>query len=141
MTTRTAAVPSLPAEELPWFPVAPGFDLKVLHGGADDDTRALLLRLAPGTVVGRHRHEGEVHAWHLSGARELLDTGEVLGAGTYLHEPPGNVDSWRAVGDRPLVAFVTVRGAIASLDGQGRVTARDTTASLTEAYRRFCEGR
>ena len=122
---------------LPWAPVSPGFELKVLHGERDDDTRALLLRLAPGTVIGRHRHTGEVHAWHLQGQRKLLETGEVIGPGGYVYEPPGNLDTWSAVGDEPLVLFVTVRGVLETLDERGAVVDRSTTAGITGSYRRF----
>jgi len=128
------------ADALPWFHVSPGFDLKLLHGEADDDTRALLLRLEPGTVIGRHRHEGEVHALNLAGTRKLLDTGELVGPGGYVYEPPGNEDSWMAVGSEPLVVFVTVRGAMEALDEAGRPVTRTTTGSLAESYRRFREG-
>lgn len=124
------------ADDLPWAPVAPGFELKVLHGQHDDDTRALLLRLEPGTVIRRHRHTGEVHAFNLQGSRKLLDTGEVIGPGGYVYEPPGNEDSWVAVGDVPLVVFVTVRGVIEELDDAGEVTERMSTASVAEFYQR-----
>jgi 2,4'-dihydroxyacetophenone dioxygenase len=121
---------------LPWADLSPGFQLKLLHGEADDDTRALLLRLQPGTVVGRHRHSGEVHAINLAGRRELIDTGEIVGPGGYVHEPAGNVDSWRAVGDEPCVVFVTVRGAIDALGDDGRVLRRTTTGSIAADYSR-----
>lgn len=120
---------------LPWLEIAPGFSLKVLHGEKDADTRALLLRLEPGTKIARHRHEGEVHAFNLAGTRRL-DTGELVGPGGYVHEPAGNEDSWEAVGDEPVVVFVTVRGAMQTLGlppGEGRTT----TSSIAEAYRRF----
>jgi quercetin dioxygenase-like cupin family protein len=126
---------------LPWQPVRPGFELKVLHGRTDDETRALLLRLEPGTVIPRHRHEGEVHALNLRGERKLLDTGEVIGPGGYVYEPAGNEDSWMAVGSEPLVIFVTVRGAIESIDDAGNVTRRTTTASMAEGYARFLSTR
>lgn len=124
-------------ESLPWQPVFPGFSLKLLHGGTDDDTRAVLLRLEPGTVISRHRHTGEVHAYNLAGSRKILETGEVVGPGGYVYEPAGNVDSWMAVGDEAAVVFVTVRGAIEYLDESGEVTSRFTTSSATESYRRF----
>jgi quercetin dioxygenase-like cupin family protein len=127
-------------EALPWQPLRPGFSLKLLRGGAhDDDTRVLLLRLEPGTVVARHRHGGEVHALNLAGTRRILESGEVVGPGGYVYEPPGNVDSWMAIGDEPLVIFVTVRGAIEYLDDAGAPTARSTTPSATESYRRFAQ--
>jgi len=125
---------------LPWQPVSPGFSLKLLRGGGDDDTRVLLLRVEPGTLVPLHRHHGEVHAFNLSGSRRLLETGEVVGPGGYVYEPLGNVDSWMAVGEEPAVVLVTVRGAMDTLGNAGVVTARSTTSGVTEAYRRFAEG-
>lgn len=126
-------------DSLPWQPISPGFSLKVLHGGTDADTRALLLRVDPGTVMARHRHEGEVHGYNLSGKRKLLDTGAIIEAGGYVYEPAGNVDSWMAVGDEPAIIFVTVRGAMETLGERDEVVSRSTTSSLTESYRRFRE--
>ena len=122
---------------LPWLPISPGFDLKLVRGVTDDDseTRVLLLRVQPGTVIGRHRHTGEVHAFHISGQRKLLDTGEVLGPGTYLYEPPGNIDSWMAVGDEPLVVFLTLSGRIDYLDDAGTVIKQSTAATTRARYR------
>ena len=118
----------------PWLPVQPGFDLQLLRGGGDDDTRALLLRLQPGTTIELHRHGGEVHAYNVAGHRRILQTGQNIGPGEYVYEPPGNVDSWMAVGDEPLIVFVTVRGPIEYVDEQGNVLRSSTTASLTQAY-------
>jgi quercetin dioxygenase-like cupin family protein len=132
-------IESLLGSGLPWMAVSPGFSIKMLHGRTDDDTRALLLRLEPGTVIARHRHEGEVHALNLAGQRKLIDTGEIIGPGGYVYEPPGNVDSWMAVGDEPLLVFVTVRGAIETLGERDEVTRRSTTRSTAEAYARACE--
>ncbi len=124
---------------LPWQPITPGFSLKVLRGGTDEDTRALLLRLEPGTVIGRHRHEGEVHAFNLAGTRKILETGEIVGPGGYVYEPAGQVDTWMAVGEEAVVVFVTVRGAMETLDEHDRPTSRSTTGGVTESYRRFVE--
>ena len=125
-------------DSLPWQPVRPGFSVKLLRGGGDDDTRVQLLRLEPGTVIPRHRHTGEVHAWNLAGSRKLLETGEVIGPGGYVYEPPGNLDSWMAVGDEPLVVFVTVRGATEYVGADG-LHDRSTTRSVTDSWTRFVE--
>ncbi|HEU4727611.1 MAG TPA: cupin domain-containing protein [Kofleriaceae bacterium] len=123
---------------LPWQPVSPGFSLKLVRGSSsNDDTRVLLLRVEPGTVIARHRHSGEVHALNLAGTRELLDTGEIVGPGGYVYEPSGNVDSWRAVGDEPAIVFLTARGTIEYLDERGEAISRSTTASVSERYRAF----
>lgn len=121
---------------LPWLVIRPGFEMKVLRGGdSDDDTRVLVLRVQPGIVIERHRHTGEIHAFHLAGQRKILDTGEIVGPGSYVYEPPGNEDSWMAVGDEPLVVFLTARGAIEYIDERGAVTARSTTTSVTAKWR------
>jgi quercetin dioxygenase-like cupin family protein len=136
-------MPSFPDADalaaLPWQPVHPGFSIKVVRGSHDDTaSRALLLRLEPGTAVARHRHTGEVHAYNLAGTREL-DTGERIGPGGYVYEPPGNHDSWRAVGDEPVIVFVTVTGALEYLDDHGAVLSRTTTSSATRDYQAFIE--
>jgi 2,4'-dihydroxyacetophenone dioxygenase len=118
----------------PWATVRPGYDINVLRGVSDHDTRALLLRLQPGIVIPRHRHEGEVHAINIAGHRKLLDTGEVVEPGGYVYEPPGNVDSWMAVGTEPLIVFVTVQGAIDFLDDHGNVVRRTTTETVLRDY-------
>jgi hypothetical protein len=129
---------TIDSESLPWQPLRPGFDLKVLRGSSsDDDPRVLLLRLLPGEIIAPHRHGGEAHVVNLSGWRRLLHTGDLVGPGGYVYEPPGNEDSWMAVGDEPVVLLVVVCGAIESLDAEGRVIARTTTSSVTESYRRF----
>ncbi len=125
------------ADALPWQPVSAGFSLKVLHADLEEDRRTLLLRLEPGTVIERHRHSGEVHAYNLQGQRKLLDGGEIVGPGGYVYEPPGNLDSWMAVGDEPVVVFVTVHGAIETLDERGNVVARNDTRSVWQDYARF----
>src|SRR6476660_5706220 len=97
-STALASLPSPSAiadtEAMPWVRIAPGFSFKPIRATSDDDVWVELLKLEPGTIIPRHRHTGEVHAYTLSGQRELLETGDVVGPGSYVYEPPGNVDSW-----------------------------------------------
>jgi quercetin dioxygenase-like cupin family protein len=102
-----------------------------------DRGRVLLLRLEPGTVVPRHRHLGEVHGFTLSGQRQL-DTGEIVGPGGYVYEPPGNVGSWMAIGTEPLIVLITAFGPMEYLDEAGGVLRRDSPASLRDLYLRHC---
>ena len=122
---------ALELDSLPWQPIFPGFSLKLVRGGTDSDTRVLLLRLEPGTVIEKHRHHGEVHALNLSGYRRILESGQEIGPGGYVYEPEGNEDSWMAVGDLPVIVFATVRGAMDTLDEHGGVKSRSTTSSIT----------
>lgn len=125
------------SDRLPWIPLGPGESFKPLRFMPDG--RALLLRLDPGTLVPRHRHLGEVHALNLSGYRQLLDTGESVPPGGYVYEPRGNVDSWMAVGDEPVVVYIVAFGAMEYLTDDGAVLRRDTPDSLEQIYVRFCE--
>ena len=136
-----ALVPDRPVDTgaLDWVPLSAGLSAKPLAYEAGYTGYQALLRVEPGTVVARHRHTGEVHAYHLSGQRLLIDTGEVVGPGAYVYEPPGNVDTWSAVGDQPLIIQVVVHGAVEYLDDADQVVQRVTTSALVEHYRRYCE--
>lgn len=131
---------SLPIDttELPWIPLGPGESFKPLRLLDGDRGRALLLRLDPGTVVPLHRHLGEVHAYNLAGRRKLLETGRVVGPGGYVYEPTGNIDSWMAVGDEPVVVHITAFGDMEYLGERGEVLRRDGARSLREIYLRHC---
>lgn len=123
-------------QSLPWVPLGPGESFKPLRFSARN--RVLLLRVDPGTVIPRHRHLGEVHALNVSGHRELLDTGEIVGPGGYVYEPVGNVDSWRAIGDEPVIVHIASYGAMEYLDRDGRVLERHDETMLRETYLRYC---
>lgn len=135
-----AASHPIDTDRMPWIPMGPpGLSFKPLRFFRDDAGWMYLFRLEPGTLIPRHRHTGEVHGFNVAGRRKLLDTGEVIGPGTYVYEPPGNVDSWMAVGDEPVVLLVTVRGAIEYLGKDGEVAGRVTSKDRLETYRRWCE--
>ena len=121
---------------IPWVPLGPGESFKPLRFLPNG--RVLLLRLDPGTLVPRHRHLGEVHAFNLAGSRQL-DNGEVVGPGGYVYEPAGNVDSWQAVGQEPVIVHITSFGAMEYLDELGGVVRSDSGSSLRETYLRYCE--
>ncbi len=128
----------LDLDHIPWVPLGPGESFKPLRFLPGERGRALLLRLEPGVVVPLHRHLGEVHGFNLAGQRELIETGEVVGPGGYVYEPAGNVDSWRAVGDVPVIVHIVAAGAMEYLGPDGEVLRRDDPASLREIYRRYC---
>ena len=125
------------ADAAPWVPLSSGKAFKPLRFLRDDRGFVELLRLEPGEQIALHRHTGEVHAFNLQGSRQLC-TGEVIGRGGYVYEPPGNVDSWKVIGDTQLVVFVVVTGAVEYLGADGAVTSRYTASRLLEIYRRHC---
>ena len=112
----------------PWVYVADGIQFKLVKAFEDESGWISLLRLKPGTVVGPHRHSGEVHGFVLQGTRKLMD-GTVCGAGSYVYEPAGNVDTWSASGDEDLISMFHVVGSVEYIGDDGEVTFRETTAS------------
>lgn len=96
-----------------------------------------LMRLAPGTRLGLHRHTGEVHALTLAGARRLND-GRLVQPGDYIHEPAGNVDWWEATGEQELLVHVAVKGSVEYLGPHRAVLQRITTADRRADYLRHC---
>ena len=127
-------------DTVPWVPLGPGKSFKPLRFLNDDRGFVELIRLDPGQEIPLHRHTGEVHALNLEGARQL-DTGEIVGPGDYVYEPAGNVDSWKVVGDVPLVVLVVVTGAVEYLDAKGNVTKRYTAQTLRDLYDEYCRSR
>jgi len=128
----------LETESMPWIPLGPGESFKPLRFLPDDRGRVLLLRLEPGILVPRHRHLGEVHGFNVAGQRKLIESGELVGPGAYVYEPAGNVDSWMAVGDEPVIVHILSFGAMEYLGDDGQVLRRDTGSSLRDLYLRHC---
>jgi len=92
-TAGRASDPAFPldTEEMDWIPTGPGKSFRPLRvelGGWSE-----LMRLEPGSAVALHRHAGEVHAYGVSGSRQILGTGEIAGPGSYVYEPAGTVDA------------------------------------------------
>jgi len=135
----TYASQAVDPESIPWIPLGPGESFKPLCFLPADRGRVLLLRLEPGTIVPRHRHSGEVHGLNIKGQRQLLETGELVGPGGYVYEPAGNVDSWMAIGDEPVIVHIIAHGTLEYLDENDQVLRRDSASSLREVYQRYCQ--
>lgn len=120
--------------QLDWIPLRQGLSFKPITFFPDDTGCQILLRLEPGSVIPRHRHTGEIHAFNLSGTRLLIDTNEVIGPGTYVYEPPGNVDTWKVIGSEPCVIHIEVNGRIEHFDETGAVYRVVDAASYHRTY-------
>ena len=110
------------SEAMAWIPLGDGEWFKPL-GFGPGGWRRLLLRLSPGTVVARHRHRGEVHAFNVAGHRQIVGRDEIIGPGGYVYEPAGNIDTWSCVGTEDCVVSIIVAGAMEYLDDEDRVIA------------------
>lgn len=127
----------LDTQSQPWIPTGPGKSFRPLR--FTEDGWSELMRLEPGSVVALHRHTGDVHALNLSGRREIIGTGEIVGPGGYVYEPPGTVDVWGAVGDEPCVIHIKVTGDVEYLDDHGAVVDVTNSASQRAAYLAWCQ--
>ena len=126
------------ADATPWIPSAtPGKSARPLRFLAGNRGFVELLRMEPGVVMPLHRHSGEIHAFNLSGRRQLC-TGEVVGPGDYVYEPPGNVDWWKIIGDEVMVALVVVMGEVEFLGPGGSVRGRASAATQRAEYETWC---
>jgi len=131
--------PALPldTDAMPWIPTGPGKSFRPLRFTADGWSE--LMRLEPGSVVALHRHTGELHAFNVTGTREILGTGELVGPGNYVYEPAGTVDTWGATSDGPCVIHLKATGAIEYLGPDGQVTEAVTAASQRAIYLEWCQ--
>lgn len=124
--------------ELDWIPLSPGISFKPIVFFPDDAGYQLLLRVEPGTAIPRHRHTGEVHAFVLAGQRRIEGCPDVIEAGTYVHEPVGNVDTWAAVGDEPCIVHIEANGRVEYLDDFDRVVRHTDATTARAAYLEWC---
>jgi hypothetical protein len=134
--TKTPTCYPVIAAQIEWVPLREGLSFRPLHFAPDG--YSLQLRLEPGMTIARHRHTGEVHALTLAGKREILETGEIIGPGTFVYEPRGNSDSWRCVGDEPCIIQITVKGRVEYLDASGGVLSHTDTYTAQAAYLAWC---
>ena len=122
----------------PWVPSdTPGKSARLLRFLPNDEGFVELLRMEPGVVMPLHRHSGEIHAYNLVGSRQLC-TGEVIGPGDYVYEPPGNTDWWKIVGDETMIALVVVMGTVEFLGPGGTVRGRASAATQLAEYELYC---
>ena len=126
----------VPTARIPWIPLRQGIQFRPIRFGLDGWT--LQLHVEPGVVIERHRHTGEVHGFNISGTRELIETGEIVGPGTYVYEPPGNVDSWRCVGEEPCIVHISLTGRVEYLDANDNVIHFSDTHKQRQTYLDWC---
>ena len=121
---------------MPWIATGPGKAFRPLRFAADGWSE--LMRLEPGCAVPLHRHTGDVHAYGLSGTRQILGTGERVGPGNYVYEPAGTIDGWAAAGAEPCVIHLKVASVIEYLGDDGQVTDTVSAATQRGIYLAWC---
>lgn len=122
-------------EELPWAELAPGIEMKVLRVGGDSGRYTLMNRFAPGTVLPRHYHHGEVHAWTIAGTWGYEEYDWTASAGDYIYEPAGSVHTLTVPegGGPATIQFVIDKG-LDFLDDDGNVFHVENAETITQLY-------
>ena len=130
--------PRVARATLPWVP-SPirGKSSRPLRFLRDDRGFVELLRMEPGVAMPLHRHAAETHAFNLSGTRRLA-SGETIGPGDYVYEPPDNVDAWEVVGAEPMIALVVVMGHVEHLASDGSVRSIASASTRRAEYEAYC---
>ena len=104
------------ADELPWraSPHA-GVEWKKLRFDPATGRSAVLLRFAPGSRYGAHRHPGGEEYLVLEGS--LDEGGRRWGPGSYVWLPPGSAHA--PASEEGCVVFVSLPSPIEALDASG----------------------
>lgn len=123
-------------EELPWAELAPGIEMRVLRIGAGGDRYTLMNRFAPGTVLPRHHHHGEVHAWTIAGTWGYQEYDWLAGPGDYIHEESGSVHTLMVPEDSPEPAVIqfVIENGMDFLDDDGNPFHAEDATTITELY-------
>ena len=99
--------------DLPWRPTPyTGVEWKKLRFDPKSGQSAVLLRFAPGTVYGAHRHPAGEEYLVLEGS--LDDLGVRYGAGTYVYHPPGSFHRPRSA--EGCLLYVTLAAPIETVE-------------------------
>lgn len=123
-------------DELPWAELMPGIEMKVLRTGAGTDRYTLMNRFAPGIVLPRHYHHGEVHAWTIEGEWGYLEYDWTARTGDYLYEPAGSVHTLavpESASGPVTIQFVIEKG-LDFLDDEGNAFHVETAETITQLY-------
>jgi 2,4'-dihydroxyacetophenone dioxygenase len=123
-------------DDLPWAELAPGIEMKVLRVGAGGDRYTLMNRFAPGTVLPKHHHHGEVHAWTIAGRWGYEEYDWTAGPGDYIHEGAGTVHTLAVPADSPEPAVIqfVIENGMDFLDDDGQPFHTEDASTITELY-------
>ncbi len=123
-------------DELPWAELAPGIEMKVLRTGVGTDRYTLMNRFVPGTVLPKHYHHGEVHAWTIEGTWGYLEYDWSASAGDYIYEPAGSIHTLAVPADAsgPAVVQFVIEKGLDFLDDDGNAFHVENAETITQLY-------
>ncbi len=135
-TAQADATSICRTEDIPWAELAPGIEMKILRKGAGSGRYTVQNRFAPGTVLPKHYHHGEVHAFTLAGSWGYLEYDWIATAGDYIHEETGTVHTLAVpedAGESAVISFVIDKG-MDFLDENDEVFHTEDPESIVQLY-------
>ena len=138
--TTTEAV-HLGNDEIPWVDTGSGVEIKLVQANIDLGLWIVRNRFAPGTVVQKHKHTGQVFGYTLTGAWKYAEYPYVNRAGSFLFEPAGSEHTLTVLDDNTELTDVwfQIYGANLNLDADGNVESITDAGGIYQAYMMLCE--
>jgi 2,4'-dihydroxyacetophenone dioxygenase len=126
----------LEVDKLPWATFFPGIEVKLLRASEATASYTLLARFAPGTVLPKHRHFGEVQAYTLQGTWHYKEYDWMAHAGSLVFEQPGATHTLHVPEDakEPALILFVVTGGMALLTDEDEVFMLEDVPTMRERY-------
>jgi len=123
-------------DALPWATFYPGIDIKLLHASEATASYTVLARFAPGTLLPKHRHFGEVQAYTLSGSWHYKEYEWEARAGSLVYEQPGATHTLHVADDatEPAIILFVVTGGMALLTDEDDVFMLEDVRAMRDRY-------
>ncbi len=109
----------LPSDEQPWHALVDGIDFRLFYASSETGRWTVLLRCAPGSSFGRHKHLGAGEYFVVKGRMEYR-MGVAL-TGTYGYEPLDSIHDHTSFPEYTELLF-TNYGPVVFLGEQDEVT-------------------
>jgi quercetin dioxygenase-like cupin family protein len=127
--------------DLPFVDLGEGIKIQVLQVNIDAGLWVVRNKFAPGTVVQKHKHTGEVFAFTQSGSWKYAEYPEVNTAGSFLYEPAGSVHTLTVPesNTEETDVWFAIYGANLNLNAEGNVDLVIDAQFIYEVYVAMCE--
>ncbi len=128
-------------EEIPWVDTGTGVELKLVQADIEAGLWIVRNRFAPGVVVQKHKHTGQVYGYTLTGAWMYAEYDYINRAGSFLYEPAGSEHTLTVPDDNtePTDVWFQIYGSNLNLDADGNVESITDAEGIYAAYMAMCE--
>ena len=124
--------------DIPWVPLTDGVEYKPVRFDFATGVWVNVLRVQPGAVLARHRHNGgAVLAYCLEGSWRYLEREWVATKGSFIYEPPGDVHTLLA-GPQGMTTLFVTDGVLQYFDESGQVHHEDNVFTRYQGYVEHC---